>query len=88
MQKVAYNWICGIRASLDGLIVDPCVPKKWRGFKAKRTFRGSTYNITVTNPQRVEKGVKSLTVDGKKVKGTCIPVPAKKGTFNVVVVMG
>ena len=27
MQKVAYNWICGIRASLEGLVVDPCIPK-------------------------------------------------------------
>lgn len=88
MQKVAYNWICGIRASQEGLVIDPCIPKKWKGFKAKRTFRGSTYYITVRNPKKVNKGVIKITVNGTEIKGILIPESAKKGTFDVIVTMG
>jgi cellobiose phosphorylase len=88
MQKVAYNWICGIRASKNGLIIDPCIPKQWKGFRAKRTFRGSTYYITVKNPQRVSKGVAKLSLNGQPIKGNSIPVPPKKGTYTVLVTLG
>jgi cellobiose phosphorylase len=88
MQKVAYNWICGIRASREGLIVDPCIPKGWPGFKAKRFFRGSTYYITVKNPKKVNKGVSQLVVNGSKINGNIIPESKKKGTFTVDVTLG
>jgi len=88
MQKVAYNWICGIRASQKGLVIDPCIPKKWKGFKAKRTFRGSTFYITVKNPKSVTKGIKSLTINGKEIKGNIVPVPQNKGTYTISAIMG
>lgn len=34
------------------------------GFTAKRDFRGTTYHIEVENPDHVEKGIASVTVDG------------------------
>lgn len=88
MQKVAYNWICGIRASKDGLIVDPVIPKKWKSFKAKRTFRGAVYMIDVKNPKGVNKGVKQIVVDGKLLKSGVIPAFKDKKTHQVEVLMG
>lgn len=48
--------ILGIRASWDGLIVDPCIDPSWTEFKVTRSFRGATYRITVRNPRGAEKG--------------------------------
>lgn len=88
MQKVAYNWICGIRAEAEGLVIDPCIPKKWKGFKAKRTYRGSVYYIKVKNPERVNRGIKKMTVNGREIKGNVVQAAKKKGTFAVEVLMG
>ena len=44
-QKVIVDWILGIRATKDGLIIDPCIPEEWKEFSVKRLFRGTIYNI-------------------------------------------
>ena len=46
------------------------------------------YHITVKNPENVQKGVASMTVDGKAVEGHIIPYEAGKTDVNVEVVMG
>jgi cellobiose phosphorylase len=81
------QYILGIRADFDGLVVDPCIPKKWKTYKIVRKFRGAEYRITVKNPKNVSKGVKSMTVDGHLVKGNKAPV-FKGGVHEVEVVMG
>jgi len=77
----------GIRPGYAALEIDPCIPSVWPGFKASRIWRGATYEIAVENPRGVEKGVKSIFLNGKPVRG---PVPAQpQGSVNeVVVVMG
>ncbi|MDZ7723042.1 MAG: glycosyl transferase [candidate division KSB1 bacterium] len=82
------QYILGIRADYDGLMIDPCIPKDWDGFTYVRKYRGAVYNITVENPQGVEKGVKSITVDGKSLDGQCVPVAAQGANVNVRVEMG
>jgi cellobiose phosphorylase len=84
----ASQWILGIRADYGGLVVDPCIPAHWKGFEAKRKFRGDTYYIVVRNPDGVEKGVKSITLDGKKIKGGVVPPVLDGGEHQVEVVMG
>ena len=83
----ATRWILGVRLTFDGLIVDPCVPADWKGFEVKRQWREARYNITVKNPDGVQKGVKSVTLNGNS---TSMPIPAQKaGSVNeVVVTMG
>ncbi|HLP24209.1 MAG TPA: N,N'-diacetylchitobiose phosphorylase, partial [Acidobacteriota bacterium] len=73
-HHTALQWILGVRPELDGLRVDPCIPKVWPGFTVERVFRGTTYKIDVKNPAGVSKGVKSLVVDGKEVAGNLIPL--------------
>ena len=80
--------ILGVTPTLDGLSVDPCVPKSLGGFSVSRRFRGATYEITVDNSAHVEKGVRSLTVDGKAVDGAVIPVAPAGSTVKVLVTMG
>ena len=86
--QAAVKYILGIRPSHAGLIVDPCIPRKWKGFSVTRKFRGATYNIVVTNPEQVSKGVASLTVDGRAVPGQVIPLLEAGATSLIEVVMG
>jgi cellobiose phosphorylase len=80
--------ILGIQADFDGLRIDPCIPKDWNGFSIVREFRGNTFNITISNPNGVSKGVASLTVDGKALEGHTIPVSGSGGSYQVEVVLG
>lgn len=82
------QYILGIAPDWNGLKVDPSIPSAWDGFSASRKFRGATYNITVKNPSHVNKGVKSMTVDGKAVEGNVVPVFSDGAEHTVEVVMG
>ena len=79
--------ILGVYPTHKGLSIDPCVPKGFGDFTVTRKFREGTYNIKVVNPDNVEKGVKSITVDGKAVEGCVIPYEKGKTNYDVVVTM-
>jgi cellobiose phosphorylase len=81
------QYILGVRPGHDGLIVDPCIPKAWKGYSVRRTYRGKTYTIEVRNPNAVSRGVKSMTVDGKSVTGTVVPPNIGQGEVAVVVIL-
>ncbi len=83
----ATQWILGVRLSFDGLIIDPCIPGDWREFQVTRCWRGATFEITVQNPDGVQKGVRTVTLNDEPVCGPVPPQPA--GSLNRVnVVMG
>ena len=80
--------ILGIKPEYNGLMIDPCIPSNMKGYKVTRGFRGDVYNIEIKNPDGVCKGIKSVTVDGKKIEGNII-TPLKDGKeHNVEVIMG
>ena len=82
------QYILGVKPEFDGLRVDPSIPSAWDGFTATRQFRGDTYEITIKNPDHVNKGVKKLTVDGAEVEGCIVPVAGDGKTHQVEVVLG
>ena len=82
------QYILGVYPTHNGLSINPCVPKGFGDFTLTRAFREGVYNITVKNPQNVEKGIASLEVDGVKVDGCVIPYVAGKTEYNVTVTMG
>ncbi|MBN1115019.1 MAG: glycosyl transferase [Oligoflexia bacterium] len=81
------RWILGIRTDYNGLVIDPCIPSKWKGFKVERKFRNARYLINVKNENSSGKGVKSLIVDGKKIEGNIVPVFEDGRDHNVEVVL-
>lgn len=84
----ATRYILGVRPGYDGLEVDPCVPGDWKDFQITRVWRGATYQISVTNPHGVEKGVASVMCNGVPCEGALVPV-MEPGSVNAVdVVMG
>ncbi len=88
LHRVGTHWILGIRPQPDGLLVDPSIPSDWEGFSVRRKFRNAQYEIIIKNPDRVSKGVKSMTVDGKPQKGQVIPAFDDGHQHSVEVIMG
>lgn len=82
------KWILGIRPDLDGLIIDPCIPKDWDNIKIIRKFRGAEYRITIRNPEHVCKGVKEIIINGVKQEHNFIPASTDKPVYYVDVLMG
>jgi len=82
------QYILGISADFDGLKIDPSIPAAWDGMTATRQFRGATYDIKVSNPDHINKGVKSVVVDGNAIEGNVIPAFGDGKTHTVEVVMG
>ncbi len=82
------GYILGVRPDFNGLVIDPCIPKKWKEFRVRRVFRGAVYDIMVRNPKGVNKGVKSLAADGMKLGGYVVPAYADGLVHKVEVVLG
>jgi cellobiose phosphorylase len=82
------QFMLGIRPEYDGLLIDPCIPTDWKGFKATRKFRGSVYQIEVLNPHGKSKGITEVTVDELLIKSNLIPVFGDAKEHNVKVVLG
>jgi cellobiose phosphorylase len=88
LHRMATHWILGVRPQADGLLLDPSIPADWHGFKVTRNFRGAVYDIEVENPQRISRGIASITVDGQPHANTTLPVFSDGKTHAVKVVMG
>ena len=80
--------ILGVIPTLDGLMLDPCVPGDWKEFTVCRKYRGADYSIRVCNPKGVQKGVASVTVDGKQIPGNVLPIAAAGTKVTVEVMLG
>jgi N,N'-diacetylchitobiose phosphorylase len=87
MYTAVTKHILGIQVGYEGLTVAPCIPATWPGYSVTRRWRGATYHITVQNPNGVQIGVRSVTLNGKPAE---FPLwPRVEGSVNeVVVVMG
>lgn len=81
-QKVIVDWILGIRATKDGLLIDPCIPADWNNYSIKRLFRNTIYNIRVFNQAKSNPKFDYMIVDGIKTNESLIK-PLKKSEVTV-----
>lgn len=80
--------ILGIHPDYDGLKIEPCIPKAWDELNITREFRNATYQIHITNPNHVSKGVSRITIDGEEMEGNVLPDFNDGQTHKVEVVLG
>lgn len=86
MWYTVSEFILGIKPSYDGLTIDPCLSTSAKEYEVCRKFRGAEYIIKVKNPKGVNKGVRSLLLDGQRMEGNTVPF--SEGRHTVEVVMG
>jgi cyclic beta-1,2-glucan synthetase len=70
MYRAGLEWILGFRLRGATLLIDPCVPKGWRGFEISFQYHSARYEIAVENPRGVSCGVSQLILDGETISGT------------------
>jgi len=84
----AGQYILGLRPEMDGLRIDPCIPKSWNGFTATRRFRRATLEIVVRNPNGICRGVESISLNGDRLKDNLVPADSLRATNRIDVVLG
>lgn len=82
------QYILGIRPSFDGLVIDPCIPSDMDGFTVTRKYRGALCHIRVTNPDHVQKGIRSVTINGNPETGNVIKPESGVKEYHIEVIMG
>ena len=66
--------ILGVKPQYDGLMIDPCIPENMKGYRIKRVFRNTEFDITVNNPEGLQSGNVELYLDGEKIEGNILTV--------------
>lgn len=79
--------VLGIKPTINGLVIDPCVPNSWNRFKINKVFRNKKLFISVENPNGVQHGVKEIFVNGKKINGNVIEEKMLKSENEVLIKM-
>jgi len=87
MYRISFDYILGVRPTYKGLLIDPVIPLEWKSFKVERVFRKTKYIIEIQNPSGIERGLKSITVDGVEIEGNTLPI-SEKEICKVKVIMG
>jgi cellobiose phosphorylase (EC 2.4.1.20) len=64
------------------------VPHTWDGYQISRRFRGAVYDIRISNPDHVCRGVKKVVVDGREISGNVLPAFGDGKTHTAEVVLG
>ncbi len=84
---VVWEWVFGVRPEPGGLRLDPCLPSHWTEASMERTYRGSTYRISIRKPEGICKGKVTVKLDGSCLPGTLIPASGLSGIHDVEVLV-
>ena len=88
MHTVGWEYILGIRPTLNGMVLSPCAPREWQRYRVCRRIRGCRYEIEVRNPQGrpPESGI-SITAGGKALSDNVLPY-SSENVCRVTVAIG
>lgn len=69
LYRAVTEYLCGVKPTVNGLKLQPCLPSKWSNVSVVRKFRGTSYNITfvTSNQNKIE-------VDGKPIQTDVLPI--------------
>jgi cellobiose phosphorylase len=90
MYRAGLEEILGFRLRGATLLLDPCIPKTWPGFKIAFRYRSARYDIGVENPGGVCRGVVHAELDGVVLPENVgrIPLVDNSATHRVRLVLG
>jgi cyclic beta-1,2-glucan synthetase len=90
MYRAGLEEILGFRLRGASLLLDPCIPKAWPGFKIVFRYHSSRYEIEVGNPSGFCRGVAHAELDGAALTGNKarIPLVNDGATHRVKVILG
>ncbi len=80
------EYILGLKISHSIMSFNPCIPKDWKEFEIKYKYGESIYNIKIKNPNRKNKGVTTVNLNGYQVENK-IELDSSGKIFNIEVIM-
>jgi len=90
MYRAGIEWVLGIRVLGDSVSIDPCIPRGWRGFEITLRHGSATYEIAVTNPFGLNRGISHAELDDGTLLRAPLSIPLRDdgAVHGVRVVMG
>jgi cyclic beta-1,2-glucan synthetase len=88
MYRAGLESILGLRQRGSTFVVDPCIPSSWPQYTIEWRYLGTRYDIIVSNPDRVCRGVARAELDGVAVDAGAIPLVDDARTHAVRIVLG
>ncbi len=88
LYRLGVEAILGLQLHDHHLVVDPCIPANWEGFEMDFRRGETVYHIRVENPQRLNRGVGQVTLDGKNLPGQRIPMAADGERHEINITLG
>jgi cyclic beta-1,2-glucan synthetase len=90
LYRAGLEWMLGFRVRAGTLLVTPCIPADWPGFEISFKHASSRYEISVSNPERVCRGVARMELDGVRLPGgqTHVPLADDGLTHELRVTLG
>jgi cyclic beta-1,2-glucan synthetase len=88
MYQAAVQALLGLRRNGATLSVDPCIPGVWPRYSLDWTIGRTRYRFTVSNPERLSRGVGTAELDGVAVDARAIPLDDDGGEHEVTIVLG
>ncbi|MDE7121289.1 MAG: N,N'-diacetylchitobiose phosphorylase [Oscillospiraceae bacterium] len=80
--------ICGIRPDAEGIRIDPAIPHEWDSFRIRKNFRGKMLSILVQNPNHVQSGVKSASLNQKAQKNSYFKFSDLQDINEIIITLG
>jgi cyclic beta-1,2-glucan synthetase len=88
IYRAGLESILGVRKAGDRLEIDPCIPSSWEGYDLEWRLGSSHYEIEVTNPNHVCRGVTLAELDAAPVDPKAIPFLDDGRSHKVQIVLG
>jgi cyclic beta-1,2-glucan synthetase len=88
MYRAGLESILGLTRHGTSFELDPCIPAAWPEFSLTWTLGRTRYEITVSNPQHLCRGIADVRLDGAACDPAAIPLVDDGTTHRVEVVMG
>ncbi|MBD3315961.1 MAG: hypothetical protein GF344_09255 [Chitinivibrionales bacterium] len=87
LATVVAEYILGLKPTLEGLRIDPCLPPHWKTCSIERSFRGASYSVSFEQPgDRPCNHIASITVNDEPFQGDTLP-HEQGAAYKVRVVM-
>jgi cellobiose phosphorylase len=74
MYRLLIETLLGAHLEGDHLRLAPCLPRTWTTYKLHYRFRQTVYHITITRAAAGAAAGPVLSLDGRKISGTRLPL--------------
>ncbi|MGZ5057790.1 MAG: GH36-type glycosyl hydrolase domain-containing protein, partial [Methylobacter sp.] len=85
--RAGLEWVLGLTIRAGRMHFNPCIARDWRSYTLSYRHEETEYDITVSNPNGVSKGVVSIELDGMRQSaedGIALVQDGKKHRVSVV----